>query len=79
MAFLSLKPSISEEDLVSGGASRNNSINIQKFPIQRLKPSINKFQKVLEIDLDRLERHRNNIDRVSFFYQIIHVHCFQAC
>ncbi|KAK7097690.1 syntaxin-17-like [Littorina saxatilis] len=77
MASLSaLKPSASEEDLVQGGTARSSAsaANVQKFPIQRLKPSINKFQKVLEIDLDRLERHRNNIDRLTAMEDWVGLH-----
>lgn len=67
MASLSaLKPSASEEDLVHGGVAMSNPVNVQKFPIRRLKPAILKFQKVLQIDLDRLEKHRNNIDKVGY-------------
>ncbi|XP_013387978.1 syntaxin-17 [Lingula anatina] len=35
--------------------------NYQKYPIRRLEPSIQKFIKVLEIDLERLDRHQRNL------------------
>ncbi|CAC5416269.1 STX17 [Mytilus coruscus] len=38
---------------------------IPKFPIQRLEPSIQKFLKVIEMDLDRLHKHRLNIEKYS--------------
>lgn len=38
---------------------------VQKYPVRRLEPSISKFLKVLEIDLDRLHRHRLNIEKVK--------------
>ncbi|XP_046377157.1 syntaxin-17-like isoform X2 [Haliotis rufescens] len=37
---------------------------VQKYPVRRLEPSISKFLKVLEIDLDRLHRHRLNIEKL---------------
>ena len=40
--------------------------DIPKFPIKRLEPSIQKFLKVVEIDLDRLHKHRLNIEKVSY-------------
>ena len=65
MASLSaLKTSASEEDLVRGQVATSNTVSVQKFPIRRLKPAIHKFQKVLQVDLDRLEKHKNNIDKV---------------
>lgn len=39
--------------------------DIPKFPIKRLEPSIQKFLKVVEIDLDRLHKHRLNIEKFS--------------
>lgn len=66
----SVKKSDSEENLMhaaqTGHTDVINTATIQKFPIRRLRPSIQKFQIVLEIDLDRLQKHRLNIDRVSF-------------
>lgn len=51
---------------------RNNSWSgssecsqLPKFPIQRLEPSIQKFLKVIEMDLDRLHKHRLNIEKFS--------------
>ena len=40
---------------------------IQKFPFRRLEPSINKFIKVIEIDLDRLHQHKLNREKVNNF------------
>ena len=37
---------------------------VHKYPIRRLEPSIKKFLKVLEIDLDRLHRHGINMQKV---------------
>ncbi|XP_041374590.1 syntaxin-17-like [Gigantopelta aegis] len=36
---------------------------VHKYPIRRLEPSIKKFIKVLEIDLDRLHRHGMNMQK----------------
>ena len=79
MATLSaLKPSASEEDLVQGGVAKGDPANVQKFPIRRLKPAIHKFQKVLQIDLDRLEKHKNNIDKVGCGTECVCV-CLCVC
>ncbi|XP_050418691.1 syntaxin-17-like [Patella vulgata] len=45
-------------------SSSNDAVH-QKYPIRRLEHSVKKFVKVLEIDLDRLDRHRQNIERLS--------------
>ncbi|ESP01758.1 hypothetical protein LOTGIDRAFT_225144, partial [Lottia gigantea] len=37
----------------------------QKYPIRRFEVSIKKFVKVLTIDLERLDKHRVNIDRLT--------------
>lgn len=42
--------------------------DIPKFSIKRLEPSIQKFLKVVEIDLDRLHKHRLNIEKVSYIF-----------
>ncbi|XP_033728255.1 syntaxin-17-like [Pecten maximus] len=39
--------------------------DIQKFPLRRLHPAIHKFLKVVEIDLDRLHKHRLNIEKYN--------------
>ncbi|KAK2187020.1 hypothetical protein NP493_180g02010 [Ridgeia piscesae] len=36
-----------------------------KYPLRRVAPSIHKFIKILQIDLDRLARHRLNITRLK--------------
>lgn len=61
-----LRTSESEEHLLQA-AERSECIatNVQKFPLQRLRPSIRGFQTVLEIDLDRLQKHRSNIDKLT--------------
>ena len=41
---------------------------IKKYHIWRLRPTIEKFQKVLNIDLHRLKKHGQNIDRVSMAF-----------
>lgn len=38
----------------------------QKYSIQKLSLFIDKFLKVLEIDLGRLHQHRRNIEKVIF-------------
>ena len=38
----------------------------QKYPIRRLEPSIQKFLKVINIDLGRLHQHKLNIEKVSY-------------
>lgn len=42
-----------EEDLVT------------KYPIKKIEMAIEKFIKVVGIDLDRLEKHKDNIEKVS--------------
>ncbi|XP_067687314.1 syntaxin-17-like [Haliotis asinina] len=37
---------------------------VQKYEIKRLEPSVSKFLKVLEIDLDRLQRHKLNMEKL---------------
>ena len=37
----------------------------QKYPIRRLEPSIQKFLKVINIDLGRLHQHKLNIEKVG--------------
>ena len=43
---------------------KSNQMMMEKFPLRRLEPAIEKFIKVLHIDLDRLEKHRQNISKV---------------
>ncbi|XP_076459316.1 syntaxin-17-like [Babylonia areolata] len=61
MSLQTLRRTASEEDLIQGG--RKGPVNVQKFPLGRLKLAIQKFQKVLQIDLERLQKHRTNMDR----------------
>ena len=42
----------------------------EKFPIRRLEPAIKKFVKILQIDLDRLNKHKNNIEKVRLLEMI---------
>lgn len=64
-SLASLKRSESEETLLQAAQKAENKAgNVQKFPISRLRPSIQKFQTVLDIDLDRLLKHMHNIDKV---------------
>lgn len=41
-----------------------NTDECTKYPLRRVAPSIHKFIKILQIDLDRLARHRLNITRL---------------
>lgn len=45
---------------------------VQKFSLQRLEISVKKFIKVITIDIDRLQQHRLNVEKVQFnlFYII---------
>lgn len=45
---------------------------VQKFSLQRLEISVKKFIKVITIDIDRLQQHRINVEKVQFnlFYII---------
>ncbi|XP_021367179.1 syntaxin-17-like isoform X1 [Mizuhopecten yessoensis] len=46
--------------------SKNESSgDVHKFPLRRLQPAIQKFLKVVEIDLDRLHKHRLNIGKYN--------------
>ncbi len=38
----------------------------QKLDFTRIQPAVEKFIKVLHIDLDRLGRHRANIEKVTW-------------
>ena len=40
-------------------------LEVQKFSLQRLEISVNKFIKVITIDIDRLQQHRLNVEKVS--------------
>lgn len=65
-SLASLKRSESEETLLQAAQKAENKAgNVQKFPISRLRPSIQKFQTVLDIDLDRLLKHMHNIDKLT--------------
>ena len=54
--------------------SNTSDTGIVKYPMKRLELSIRNFIKVLDIDLDRLHRHTENIKKVRlrmvlrFFY-----------
>ncbi|KAL8601524.1 hypothetical protein ACOMHN_000466 [Nucella lapillus] len=61
MSLQTVGRSASEEDLIQGG--RKVPVNVLKFPLGRLRLAIQKFQKVLQIDLERLQKHRMNMDR----------------
>jgi len=39
-----------------------------KYPMKRVEPALRNFIKVLQIDLDRLERHRSHMERVKLFF-----------
>lgn len=45
---------------------------VQKFSLQRLEISVKKFIKVITIDMDRLQQHRLNVEKVqcNLFYTI---------
>ncbi|XP_074653695.1 syntaxin-17-like isoform X2 [Tubulanus polymorphus] len=43
--------------------SRGESSTYTKFPLKRLEPTIHKFIKIVEIDLERLQRHKLNIQK----------------
>ena len=40
-------------------------LEVHKFSLQRLEISVNKFIKVITIDIDRLQQHRLNVEKVS--------------
>ena len=40
-------------------------LEVKKFSLQRLEISVNKFIKVITIDIDRLQQHRLNVEKVS--------------
>jgi len=46
------------------GSTPEEEIELPKFPIKRLTPSVQKFCKVLQMDLDRLNRHKLNVEKV---------------
>lgn len=41
-------------------------LEVKKFSLQRLEISVNKFIKVITIDIDRLQQHRLNVEKVRF-------------
>ena len=41
-----------------------------KYPIKRVEPAIRKFITILQIDIDRLQKHRTNIERVKILIPI---------
>ena len=47
----------------------------QKYPIRRLEPSIQKFLKVINIDLGRLHQHKLNIEKVCIYIDYIYRKC----
>ncbi|KAK2139125.1 hypothetical protein LSH36_2012g00000 [Paralvinella palmiformis] len=47
----------------------------KRYPYKRLEPSVHKFIKVLQVDLDRLDKHRRNIEKVS----LINLHFLLLC
>lgn len=61
-----IRVSESEENLIAAVEKPViKAASVHKFPIKNLKPHIQKFQTVLEMDLDRLQRHRVNMDRLT--------------
>ncbi|KAK3083062.1 hypothetical protein FSP39_012925 [Pinctada imbricata] len=38
---------------------------VQKYSIRRLEPTIQKFLKIIQIDIDRLRKHRSNFEKFS--------------
>lgn len=46
---------------------QTESMEYKKFPLRRLEPAIQKFLKVIQIDLARLHRHKLNMERVSYW------------
>ena len=50
--------------MASFESSTDNEDQYQKYPIRRLEPSIQKFLKVIKIDLGRLHQHKLNIEKV---------------
>ncbi|KAK7507288.1 hypothetical protein BaRGS_00001223 [Batillaria attramentaria] len=60
-----LRTSESEESLLQAAEKPAvKAANVQKFHIKRLRHSIQQLQTVLENDLDRLQKHRCNIDKL---------------
>ncbi|KAI0212937.1 Syntaxin-17 [Lamellibrachia satsuma] len=64
--------SLPEFDFASGMASFEEAASTDrkkddctKYPLRRVAPSIKKFIKILQIDLDRLAQHRLNITRLK--------------
>ena len=47
----------------------------QKYPIRRLEPSIQKFLKVINIDLGRLHQHKLNIEKVGRVVDLFSADC----
>lgn len=45
--------------------SGTDTIQHTKYPLRRLEPSIQKFLKVIQIDLGRLHRHRLNVEKFN--------------
>ncbi|KAK7097691.1 syntaxin-17-like [Littorina saxatilis] len=65
----------SEVDFVHGATVNENShSSFYKFSFQRLKLTTKKFQKMLEADFERLEMHRNNIDKLTAIEDWVGLH-----
>ncbi|XP_045178297.2 syntaxin-17-like isoform X2 [Mercenaria mercenaria] len=45
--------------------TRTDAVQHRKYPLVRLEPSIQKFLKVIQIDLARLHRHRLNVEKFN--------------
>lgn len=57
---------------------KSGSLEYKKYPLRRMEPAIQKFLKVIQIDLARLHRHRLNVEKVIFYvtlYSLINAPC----
>ena len=41
------------------------------YPLRRVEPLLHKYFKVFQINLDRMQQHRVNIQKVLYCYQLI--------
>ena len=48
-----------------GRGGETNQAEVMKYPIKRVEVTIQKFIKVLQMDLERLTKHQNNILKVN--------------
>jgi len=57
-------------------ASRSGQEKPTKYPLQRVEPLLHKYFKVFQINLDRMQQHKVNIQKVIVYYDLSCIFCF---